>query len=40
MPKLHVLLKKEELDGQLLPGKVVIVLDGDAARAVAAWASW
>ena len=27
MPKLHVLLKKEELDGQLLPGKVVIVLD-------------
>lgn len=27
MPKLHVLLKKEELDGQLLAGKVVIVLD-------------
>ena len=27
MPKLHVLVKKEELDGQLLAGKVVIVLD-------------
>jgi 2-phosphosulfolactate phosphatase len=27
VPKLHVLLKKEELDGQLLTGKVVIVLD-------------
>jgi 2-phosphosulfolactate phosphatase len=27
MAKIHVLLKKEELDGQRLPGKVVIVLD-------------
>jgi len=27
MPKIHVLLKKEELDHQRLPGKVVIVLD-------------
>lgn len=27
MPKIHVLLKKEELDGERLPGKVVIVLD-------------
>lgn len=27
MPKIHVLLKKEELDGVRLPGKVVIVLD-------------
>jgi 2-phosphosulfolactate phosphatase len=27
MAKLHVLLKKEELDGQRLPGKVVVVLD-------------
>jgi len=27
MAKIHVLLKKEELDGHLLPGKVVIVLD-------------
>ncbi|GAC1339218.1 MAG: 2-phosphosulfolactate phosphatase family protein [Myxococcales bacterium] len=27
MSKIHVLLKKEELDGQRLPGKVVIVLD-------------
>lgn len=27
MAKIHVLLKKEELDGQLLAGKVVIVLD-------------
>lgn len=27
MPKVHVLLKKEELDRQRLPGKVVIVLD-------------
>lgn len=27
MPKIHVLLKKEELDRQRLPGKVVIVLD-------------
>ncbi len=27
MPKIHVLLKKEELDQQRLPGKVVIVLD-------------
>jgi len=25
--KIHVLLKKEELDGQRLPGKIVIVLD-------------
>ena len=25
--KIHVLLKKEELDSQRLPGKVVIVLD-------------
>ena len=25
--KLHVLVKKEELDGQRLPGKVVVVLD-------------
>jgi 2-phosphosulfolactate phosphatase len=27
MPKIHVLLKKEELDNQRLPGKVVVVLD-------------
>src|SRR5260370_8661741 len=27
MAKIHVLLKKEELDGQRLPGRVVIVLD-------------
>lgn len=27
MPKVHVLLKKEELDNQRLPGKVVVVLD-------------
>lgn len=27
MPKVHVLLKKEELDAQRLPGKVVVVLD-------------
>jgi 2-phosphosulfolactate phosphatase len=27
MARIHVLLKKEELDGQRLPGKVVIVLD-------------
>src|ERR1700687_5521952 len=27
MAKIHVLLKKEELDGQRLPGKVVVVLD-------------
>lgn len=27
MPKIHVLLKKEDLDGERLPGKVVIVLD-------------
>ena len=27
MPKIHVLLKKEELDGVRLPGKIVIVLD-------------
>ena len=27
MRKLHVLMKKEELDGQRLDGKVVIVLD-------------
>jgi 2-phosphosulfolactate phosphatase len=27
MPKVHVLLKKEELDQQRLPGKVVVVLD-------------
>jgi len=27
MPKIHVLLKKEELDQQRLPGKVVVVLD-------------
>jgi 2-phosphosulfolactate phosphatase len=27
MAKVHVLLKKEELDGQRLPGKVVVVLD-------------
>lgn len=27
MPKIHVLLKKEELDSEQLPGKVVIVLD-------------
>lgn len=27
MPKLHVLLKKEELDSQRLEGKVVVVLD-------------
>ena len=27
MPKIHVLLKKEELDQQRLPGKTVIVLD-------------
>lgn len=27
MPKIHVLLKKEELNSALLPGKVVIVLD-------------
>ena len=27
MAKIHVLLKKEELDGQRLSGKVVIVLD-------------
>ena len=27
MPKLHVLLKKEELDLQRLSGKVVVVLD-------------
>lgn len=27
MSRIHVLLKKEELDGQRLPGKVVIVLD-------------
>ncbi len=27
MPKIHVLLKKEELDHQRLPGKVVVVLD-------------
>jgi 2-phosphosulfolactate phosphatase len=26
-PKIHVLLKKEELDSQLLPGKIVVVLD-------------
>ena len=26
-PKVHVLLKKEELDSQRLPGKVVVVLD-------------
>ena len=25
--KIHVLLKKEELDGQRLPGKIVVVLD-------------
>jgi 2-phosphosulfolactate phosphatase len=27
MPKLHVLLRKEDLDGQLLAGKVVVILD-------------
>jgi len=27
MAKVHILLKKEELDGQRLPGKVVVVLD-------------
>jgi 2-phosphosulfolactate phosphatase len=27
MPKVHVLLKKEELDAELLAGKVVVVLD-------------
>lgn len=27
MAKIHVLLKKEELDGERLPGKVVVVLD-------------
>src|SRR6266849_6730194 len=27
MAKIHILLKKEELDGQRLPGKVVVVLD-------------
>jgi 2-phosphosulfolactate phosphatase len=27
MAKIHVLLKKEELDNQRLPGKVVVVLD-------------
>lgn len=27
MPKVHVLLKKQELDGERLPGKVVVVLD-------------
>lgn len=27
MPKVHVLLKKEELDGERLSGKVIIVLD-------------
>ena len=27
MRKLHVLMKKEELDGQRLDGKIVIVLD-------------
>lgn len=27
MSKIHVLLKKEELDGEQLPGKVIIVLD-------------
>jgi 2-phosphosulfolactate phosphatase len=27
MPRIHVLTKKEDLDGQLLPGKVVVVLD-------------
>ena len=27
MPKIHVLLKKEELDNQRLAGKVVVVLD-------------
>jgi 2-phosphosulfolactate phosphatase len=26
-PKIHVLLKKEELDAQRLPGKIVVVLD-------------
>ena len=27
IPKIHVLLKKEELDSQRLPGKIVVVLD-------------
>lgn len=27
LPKIHVLLKKEELDAQRLPGKIVVVLD-------------
>jgi 2-phosphosulfolactate phosphatase len=27
MPKIHVLLKKEDLDHQRLPGKVIVVLD-------------
>jgi len=27
MAKIHVLMKKEDLDGERLPGKVVVVLD-------------